>query len=57
MSGKNRLSLSKEVKVTESIRIAISRCQTNRPLHVSVKEDSLITLRGSRFPNLFSNLK
>ena len=55
--GKHRLSLSKEVKVSESIRIVYSRwCQINRPLYVSVKQDSLITLRVSRFPNLFINL-
>ena len=28
----------------------------NRPLHASVKQDSLIILRVIRFPNLFSNL-
>ena len=31
-------------------------CQINRPPYVSVKQDNLITLEVSRFPDLFGNL-
>ena len=43
-------SLSKEVSVPESIRVAYSRCQINRTLYFSMKLDHL-----TRFPNLLGN--
>ena len=42
--------------VPESIRAVYSRCQINRPLYFSMKQDNLITLDVGRFPNLFDNL-
>ena len=39
-------SLSKEVSVPESIRVVYSRCQIDRPLYVSMKQDNLITQLG-----------
>ena len=48
------LSLSKEVekqlRVTpESVKDVPLRCQTKRPLYISVKRDNLIVLQVSRF--------
>ena len=42
MRGKTD-SLFKEVSVPESIKAVYSRCQINKPLYVSVKQDNLIT--------------
>ena len=42
--------------LTESIRAIYSPCQFIRPLHVSVKQDNLITLGEGRLTNLFGNL-
>ena len=61
MRGKANLVYPKSLKTTKGLStceffIVFSQFQIIRPLYVLVKQDNLIMLGVSRFPNLFVNL-
>ena len=55
MREKTNLVYPKRLKNTKGLRAVFPRCQIKRPLYVSVKQEKLITLPVSWFPNLFVN--